>query len=71
MRKITLKNNQMAKATFKFGNKEVPATKNGLPNCIYLTKAEKAYVKAHVAQLKNSDTELSLKQLADSLNSLK
>lgn len=61
----------MAKATFKFGNKEVPATKNGLPNCVYLTKAERALVKAHVEQLKKSDKEVSLKQLADSLNSMK
>jgi hypothetical protein len=61
----------MEKKTFKFGNKVVPATKNGLPNCIYLTKAEKAYVKAHVAEKKNITTEDSLKQLANSLNNLK
>jgi hypothetical protein len=61
----------MKKATFKFGNKEVPATKNGLPNCTYLTKAQKEYVKAHAKQLKDSNDEASLKQLAESLNNLK
>jgi hypothetical protein len=61
----------MAKETFKFGNKEVPATKNGLPNCVYLTKAEKEYVKAYVEELKKTKTEISLKQLADSLKGLK
>ena len=61
----------MEKKTFKFGNKEVPATKKGLPNCIYLTKAEKEYVKNHIAQTKNNETELSLRQLAESLKNLK
>ena len=61
----------MAKETFKFGDKEVPKTKNGLPNCVYLTRAEKECVKAYVEDLKRTKTEISLKQLADSLKGLK
>jgi hypothetical protein len=61
----------MAKQTFKYGDKEVPATKNGLPNCVYLTKAEREVVKAFAEQQKKGKTDTSLKQLSDSLNNLK
>jgi hypothetical protein len=61
----------MAKQTFKFGDKEVPTTKNGLPNCVYLTKAEREIVKAFAEKQKKGKTDNSLKQLSDSLNNLK
>jgi hypothetical protein len=56
---------------FKFGDKEVPATKNGLPNCVFLSKAERELVKNFQDQKTKGKTEVSLKELSDSLNNLK
>jgi hypothetical protein len=57
--------------SFKFGNKEVPATKNGLPNCVFLSKEERVVVKSFSEQKKKGKTETSLKELTEQLAKLK
>lgn len=56
---------------FQYGDNKVPATKNGLPNCVYLSKAEREVVKAFAEQKEKGKADTTLKQLSDSLNNLK
>lgn len=56
--------------TVKIGGKEVPLTKSGLPNKVYLSKDAKAIVKTFEDKLKNTKKENVEKEINDLLNSL-
>jgi hypothetical protein len=57
-------------ATIKIGDKEVPLTKNGLPNRVYLSKEARAVVKAYAENKKKEKKEILVKELTDMLNKL-
>lgn len=52
------------------GGKEVPFTKSGLPNRVYLTKEGKATLTVFSDKLKATKKAASQKELSDLLNSL-
>lgn len=54
----------------KIDGKEVPLTKSGLPNKVYLSKDAKAIVKAFEDKMKGKKKENVEKELNDLLNSL-
>lgn len=56
--------------TIKIGGKDVPLTKSGLPNQVYLPKDLKVAVKAYVDKKKSDKKEMELKELTDLLNKL-
>jgi len=56
--------------TVKFGGKEVPLTKNGLPNLVYLSKEGREVVKGYIDKKKKEKKEILVKELSDLLNKL-
>lgn len=57
-------------ATIKIGGKEVPLTKSGLPNRVYLSKEAREVVKSYAEQQKKEKKEILVKELTDILNKL-
>ena len=57
-------------STIKIGGKEVPLTKNGLPNRVYLSKEARAVVKEYAEKKKKEKKEVLVKELTDILNKL-
>ena len=57
-------------ATIKIGGKEVPLTKSGLPNRVYLSKEARAVVKEYSENKKKEKKEVLVKELTDILNKL-
>ncbi|MEY4834384.1 MAG: hypothetical protein RI980_499 [Bacteroidota bacterium] len=57
-------------ATIKIGGKEVPLTKSGLPNRVYLSKEARAVVKEYAENKKKEKKEVLVKELTDILNKL-
>jgi hypothetical protein len=58
-------------ATIKIGGKEVPLTKSGLPNRVYLSKEARAVVKEYAEKKQKEKKEILVKELTDMLNKLK
>jgi hypothetical protein len=56
--------------TIKIGGKDVPLTKSGLPNQVYLSKDMKVAVKAYADKKKADKKAMELKELTDLLNKL-
>ena len=54
----------------KIGGREIPLTKNGTPNLIYLTKEEREIVKKHTDKKKKEKKEIQIKELTELLNNL-
>ena len=59
----------MAK-TITIGGKQVPLTKSGLPNRVYLSKEARAVVKEYSENKKKEKKEVLVKELTDILNKL-
>jgi hypothetical protein len=59
----------MAK-TITIEGKEVPLTKNGLPNRVYLSKEAKEVVAAYADKQKKDKKEIMIKELTDQLAKL-
>lgn len=59
-----------SKNTIKFGGKEVPLTKAGLPSLIHLTKSEREVVKEYATAKKRAKQEILTKELQDILSRL-
>ena len=57
-------------ATIKIGGKEIPLTKSGLPNRVYLSKEAREVVKSYAEQQKKEKKEILVKELTDILNKL-
>jgi hypothetical protein len=57
-------------ATIKIGGKEVPLTKSGLPNRVYLSKEARAVVKEYAEKKKKEKKEILIKDLTDILDKL-
>lgn len=57
-------------ATIKIGGKEVPLTKNGLPNRVYLSKEARVVVKEYAEKKKKEKKEILVKELTDILNKI-
>jgi hypothetical protein len=57
-------------ATIKIGGKEVPLTKSGIPNRVYLSKEARAVVKEYSEKKKKEKKEILVKELTDILNML-
>jgi hypothetical protein len=57
-------------ATIKIGGKEVPLTKSGLPNRVYLSKEAREVVKTYAEQKKKEKKEILVKELTDILNKI-
>lgn len=53
------------------GGKEIPKTKNGLPNGVYLSKEGREILKKHIDGLKGAKNKANVNELNDLLNSLK
>lgn len=61
----------MSKAkTITIGGKEVPLTKSGLPNRVYLSKDARDVVANYAAKQKKDKKEIMLKELTDQLAKL-
>jgi hypothetical protein len=54
----------------KIGGREVPLTKNGVPNLVHLSKEEREVVKKHLDKKKKEKKEIQIKELTDILNKL-
>jgi hypothetical protein len=65
--------NKMAKQTetIKIGGRDIPVTKSGLPNMVYLSKEEREVVESYKVSLKKEKKELRITELKQALNSLK
>jgi PHD/YefM family antitoxin component YafN of YafNO toxin-antitoxin module len=57
--------------TMKVGGRDIPVTKSGLPNMVYLSKEEKEVMETFKAQLKKEKKDLRVSELKAALNSLK
>lgn len=57
-------------ASVKIGGKEVPLTKSGLPNRVYLSKVEREIVKEYADKKKKEKKEILVKEITDMLNKL-
>jgi hypothetical protein len=57
-------------STTKIGGKEIPLTKNGLPNRVYLSKEMRTVVKEYADKKKAEKKEVLIKELTDMLNKL-
>ena len=58
-------------ATIKIGGKDVPLTKNGLPNQVFLSKEAREVVAKYAKQQKEAKKEIMIKELTEQLNKLK
>jgi hypothetical protein len=58
------------KKTVTIGGKEIPLTKNGLPNRVYLSKEARAVIKEYAEKKKLEKKEVLVKELTDLLNKL-
>jgi hypothetical protein len=56
--------------TIKIDGKDIPVTKSGLPNLIYLGKSEREIVKNYKEDKKKKKQEIVIKELEDILKSL-
>lgn len=56
--------------TVNIGGKDVPLTKSGLPNRVYLSKEARAVVKEYAEKKKKEKTEVLVKELTDILNKI-
>jgi hypothetical protein len=56
--------------TIKIDGKDIPVTKSGLPNLIYLGKSEREIVKKYKEDKKKKKQEIVIKELEDILKSL-
>lgn len=62
----------MSKATtMTIGGKEVPLTKSGLPNRVYLSKEARAVVASYADKQKKDKKEIMIKDLTEQLAKLK
>ena len=59
------------KKTIPLEGKQVPLTKNGLPNRVYLSKEAREVVAAYAEKQKKEKKEIMLKELTDQLAKLK
>ncbi len=57
-------------STIKIGGKDVPLTKSGLPNRVYLSKEARAVVKDYAEKKKREKKEILVKELTDMLDKL-
>lgn len=57
-------------ATIKIGGKDVPLTKNGLPNRVYLSKEARDVVKKYEVEMKEKKKKIVIKELEDALKGL-
>jgi hypothetical protein len=57
-------------ATIKIGGKEVPLTKSGLPNRVYLSKEAREVVKTYADKQKKDKKEILIKELTEILGKL-
>ncbi len=57
--------------TMKVGGRDIPVTKSGLPNMVYLSREEKEILDTYKKQLKKEKKELRVSELRAALNSLK
>ena len=57
--------------TIKIGGRDIPVTKSGLPNMVYLSKEEREVVESYKVSLKKEKKELRITELKQALNSLK
>jgi hypothetical protein len=57
--------------TMKVGGRDIPVTKSGLPNMVYLSREEKEILDTFKKQLKKEKKELRVSELRAALNSLK
>ena len=57
--------------TMKVGGRDIPVTKSGLPNMVYLSREEKEVMDTFKKQLKKEKKELRVSELRAALNSLK
>lgn len=62
----------MAKTSgkIKIGGREIPTTKKGVPNLVYLSKEEREIVKKHIEKKKKEKREIQIKELTEILNKL-
>lgn len=58
-------------ATIKIGGKEVPLTKSGLPNRVYLSKEAREVVKTYAEQKKKEKKDILVKELTNILSKIK
>jgi hypothetical protein len=56
--------------TIKIDGKDIPVTKSGLPNLIYLGKTERDVVRKYKEDKKKRKQEIVIKELEDILKSL-
>jgi hypothetical protein len=56
--------------TIRIDGKDIPVTKSGLPNLIYLGKSEREIVKKYKEDKKKKKQEIVIKELEDILKSL-
>lgn len=56
--------------TIKIDGKDIPVTKSGLPNLIYLGKAERDVVRRYKEDKKKRKQEIVIKELEDILKGL-
>ncbi len=57
-------------STIKIGGKDVPLTKSGLPNRVYLSKEAREVVKDYAEKKKKEKKAILVKELTDMLNKL-
>jgi hypothetical protein len=57
--------------TIKIGGRDIPVTKSGLPNMVYLSKEEREVVESYKVTLKKEKKEMRITELKQALNSLK
>jgi hypothetical protein len=58
------------KKSVVIGGKEIPLTKNGLPNQVYLSKDSRAMVKSFNEKLKGKEKAATEKELSDLFKTL-
>jgi hypothetical protein len=57
-------------STIKIDGKDVPLTKSGLPNRVYLSKEARVVVKEYAEKKKKEKKEILLKEITDMLGKL-
>jgi len=57
--------------TMKVGGRDIPVTKSGLPNMVYLSREEKEVMESFKEQLVKEKKEMRVSELKAALNSLK
>lgn len=55
----------------KFGDKEIPLTKDKFPNLVHLPKEARQPVKDYIDKMKKDKKEVLLRELTDMLNQIK